>query len=148
MKLPLFCIAALVAVTSQAAPAAMQSATKLTFGDAKTLFVADWKGARIYALPVAAPDKAAGKPFNLMDVQGPIARLLGVAPAALRFEDLAVQPDSEIAYVALTVRGAKGKASPAIVRIDATGKLSRVDLGKAASSAAITDAPAADLAFW
>jgi len=148
MKLPLFCIAALVAVTSQAAPAAMQSATKLTFGDAKTLFVADWKGARIYALPVAAPAKAAGKPFNLMDVQGPIARLLGVAPAALRFEDLAVQPDSEIAYVALTVRGAKGKASPAIVRIDATGKLSRVDLGKAASSAAITDAPAADLAFW
>ncbi|MQA39354.1 hypothetical protein GEV02_14455 [Rugamonas sp. FT29W] len=132
----------------QAAPVAVQSASKLAFGDAKTLFVADWKGARIHALPVEAPAKAAGKPFNLKDVQGPIAKALGVAPSALRFEDMAVQPDSEIAYVALTVRGANGRQTPAIVRIDAAGKVARVDLGKASGSAAITDAPAADLAFW
>ncbi|NGZ85557.1 hypothetical protein GW587_14995 [Duganella sp. SAP-35] len=126
----------------------MQSAAKLTFGDASTLFVADWKGARIYALPVAVPAKAAGKPFNLMDVQGPIAKALGVAPSALRFEDLAVQPGSELAYVALTVRGAKGKTTPAIVNIDAAGRVTRVDLGKVAGSAAISDAPAADQVFW
>jgi hypothetical protein len=144
-------LAGCVAAASHAAPAAMQSATKLAFGDAGTLFVADWKGARIYALPVAAPAKAAGKTFNLMDVQAPIAKALGVAPSALRFEDLAVQPDSELAFVALTVRGAKGKSSPAIVSIDASGKVARLDLAKAvssASSAAITDAPSADLAFW
>lgn len=127
---------------------AIQSATKLTFADANTLFVADWKGARIYALPVATPAKTVGKPFNLKDVQAPIAKALGVAPSALRFEDLAVQPDSEVAYVSVTVQGVKGKASPAIVSIDAAGKVTRVDLGKATSSAAITDAPAADLAFW
>jgi sugar lactone lactonase YvrE len=35
----------------------MQSATRLTFGDEHTLFVADWKGARIYALPVTRRPK-------------------------------------------------------------------------------------------
>ena len=138
----------LAASASHAAPAAMQSVSKLSFGDASTLFVADWKGARIYALSVPAPAKAAGKPFNLQDVQAPVAKALGVAPAALRFEDLAVQPDSELAFVALTVRGARGKTTPAIVRIDANGKVRRLDLGKAGSSVAISDAPAADLAFW
>lgn len=147
MKLIMMLAAALVAATAQAAPA-IQSATRLTFGDANTLFVADWKGARIFALPVAAPARAAGQPFNLKDVQAPIARALGVAPSALRFEDLAVQPGSELAFVALTINGAKGKATPAIVSIDAAGKVARVDLARAASSAAITDAPAADLAFW
>jgi len=140
-------ITAFVAASAHAAPA-IQSATRLTFGDANTLFVADWKGARIFALPVAAPAKAAGKPFNLKDVQAPIAKALGVAPTALRFEDLAVQPGSELAFVALTVSGAKGRATPAVVSVDAGGKVAKVDLGKAASSAAITDAPAADLSFW
>jgi len=138
----------LAAALGHAAPAAMQSASKLSFGDAGTLFVADWKGARIYALSVPAPARAAGKPFNLQDVQAPVAKALGVAPAALRFEDLAVQPDSELAFVALTVRGARGKTTPAIVRIDANGKVTRLDLGKVSGSAPISDAPAADLAFW
>jgi hypothetical protein len=71
-----------------------------------------------------------------------------VAPTALRFEDLAVQPGSELAYVALTVRGAKGPAKPAIVSIDAAGKVRRLDLSKASGSAAITDAPSADVSFW
>ncbi|MES2164063.1 MAG: hypothetical protein V4476_23145 [Pseudomonadota bacterium] len=132
----------------QAAPPAMQSASKLGFGDANTLFVADWKGARIFALPVPTPARPAGKPFNLMDVQAPIAKALGVAPTALRFEDLAVQPDSELAYVALTVRGAKGQGKPAIISIDAAGKVRRLDLASASGSAAITDAPTADVAFW
>jgi hypothetical protein len=151
MKLRL-AVAALSLATCGHAPAAplpaMQSATKLTFGDAGTLFVADWKGAHIYALPVTAPPAAAGKPYNLQDVQGPIAKALGVAPSALRFEDLAVQPDSEVAYVALTVRDASGNSSPAIVAIDATGKIARVDLSKASAAAVISDAPAADVKFW
>lgn len=138
----------LVVKIAHAAPPAMQSASKLSFGDAQTLFVADWKGARIFALPLPAPAKAAGKPFNLKDVQAPIAKALGVAPTALRFEDLAVQPDSELAYVALTVRGAAGRSKPAIVSIDAAGQVKRLDLSRTSGSAAISDAPAADAAFW
>ncbi|WP_422981652.1 hypothetical protein [Undibacterium sp. Ji50W] len=139
----------LLAVSSaHAAPLVIQSASKLSFGDANTLFVADWKGARIFALPVPAPARPAGKPFNLMDVQAPIAKALGVVPTALRFEDLAVQPDSELAYVALTVRGGKGPGKPAIVSIDATGKVRRLDLARTSGSAPITDAPTADVTFW
>lgn len=142
-------LCALLAVKSvYAAQPVLQSASKLSFGDANTLFVADWKGARIFALPLATPASPAGKPFNLKDVQAPIAKALGVAPTALRFEDLAVQPGSELAYVALTVRGAKGQSKPAIVSIDASGKVQRLDLSKAAGSAAITDAPTADVNFW
>lgn len=151
MKLRLTVAALSLATWGQALAAplpAMQSATKLTFGDAGTLFVADWKGAHIYALPVAMPPPATGKPYNLQDVQAPIAKALGVTPSALRFEDLAVQPGSEVAYVALTVRGARGNSSPAIVAIDATGKITRVDLSKASTAAAISDAPAADVKFW
>jgi hypothetical protein len=139
----------LVAVNSAyAAAPAIQSASKISFGDANTLFVADWKGARIFALPLPAPATPAGKPFNLKDVQAPIAKALGVAPTALRFEDLAVQPGSELAYVALTVRGAKGPGKPAIVSIDAAGKVRGLDLSKSSGSAAITDAPSADVSFW
>ncbi|MBC3917163.1 hypothetical protein H8L32_06725 [Undibacterium sp. CY18W] len=126
----------------------MQSVSKLSFGDANTLFVADWKGARIFALPVPVPARPAGKPFNLMDVQAPIAKALGVAPTALRFEDLAVQPDGELAYVALTVRGGKGPGKPAIVSINAAGKVARLDLTRASASTPITDAPTADVTFW
>lgn len=147
MKLLTILAAALLAA-AQAAAAPIQSASRLTFGDAHTLFVADWKGARIHALEVPVAANAAGRPFNLKDVQGTIAKALGVTPAALRFEDLAVQPGSERAFVALTVLGAKGKVTPAIVSIDAAGKVTRLDLGKAGSSAAIGDVPAADVAFW
>ncbi|WP_394780188.1 hypothetical protein [Undibacterium sp.] len=134
---------------SQAAPTplpAVQSATKLTFGDAGTLFIADWKGARIYALPVAA-QSAAGKPFNLKDIQKTIATSLKVPQTSLRFEDLAVQPGAEMAYVALTIK--QGKAnSPAIVSVDSEGKVKRIDLRKVATSVAITDKPAANATFW
>ena len=133
---------------ARAAPPAIQSVNKLRFGDAQTLFVADWKGARIFALAVPTPARPTGKPFNLMDVQAPIARALRVAPDALRFEDMAVQPDSELAYVALTVRDAKGQRRPAIVSIDATGKVTRLDLARTSGSAAIADAPPTDAAFW
>ncbi|MFC3106380.1 hypothetical protein ACFQAT_26650 [Undibacterium arcticum] len=132
-----------------ASPAAtIKSATKLTFGDTGTLFVADWKGARIYTLPVPVPKAAAAKPFNLKDIQGPIATALGVPQSSIRFEDLAVQPGSEIAYVSLTVRRGKSPAQAAIVSIDASGKVKTVDLRKVAGSAAITDEPSADQSFW
>lgn len=74
-------------ITAGAAQAAepIQSATKLVFGDANTLFVADWQGARIHALRVPQVAAASGKPFNLKDVQGPIAQALRVDRSRLLF---------------------------------------------------------------
>lgn len=152
MKLRILIAAAVAACCLQfqsagAAPAGpIKSATKLAFGDAGTLFVADWAGGKIHALSVPVP-AAQGKPFNLKDIQTPIATALHAAPTSLRFEDLVVQPGSEIAYVAVTIRnGAASK--PAVVTVDSAGKVQVVDLKKTANSVAITDKPSADLSFW
>lgn len=127
----------------------VRSATKMAFGDATTLFVADWRGARIHALDIRRQPPGTGKPFNLKDVQAPIAKALHVDRDRLRFEDMAVQPGSELVYVSLSIARGKAPATPAIVSIDADGVVKVINLKTAATtSAAITDPPAADLKFW
>ena len=128
--------------------AELKSAARLTFGDASTLFVADWKAAKIYAVTVPAGPGGASAPYNLQDIQQPIARALKVPAGALRFEDLAVQPGSETAFVALTIRSGKGPASAAIVSVYHAGKVRVVDTRKLQHAAAISDAPPADARFW
>lgn len=142
-------LAAALALATAQAREPILSATKLAFGDATTLFVADWKGARIHALtlPPAAP--ALGKPFNLKDVQAPIARALHVSPQRLRFEDMAVQPGSERVFVSLSVVGPRGGARPALVAIDAGGRVAVLDLQRIPDrSTRLNDEPAPDTRFW
>jgi hypothetical protein len=139
--------ACLMAATSAQA-AELKSAARLTFGDAGTLFVADWKAARIYAIAVPATQGGASGPYNLQDIQQPIARALKVPADALRFEDLAVQPGSEVAYIALTVSHGKSPASAAIVSVDHAGTVRRLATSNLKNGAAITDAPPADARFW
>lgn len=127
----------------------IRSATKLSFGDANTLFVADWRSAKIHALTLSASAPALGEPFNLKDVQGPIAKALHVDPSRLRFEDMVVRPGTELAYVALTVSHGASASEPALVSIDARGRVKVIDLKRVASrSVTITDPPAADLKLW
>jgi hypothetical protein len=135
-----------LALATQAHAAELQSAARLTFGDAGTLFIADWKAARIYAIRVPALTGAEIAPFNLADVQKPIAAALKVAASSIRFEDLAVQPGGGIAYVALTVAGAKPRG--AVVSIDSHGTVRRVPTANLKTWAAIGDAPSKDATFW
>ena len=127
----------------------IESATKLTFGSPGTLFLGDWKGAHIYALTVPVPKSAATQPFNLNDVQGPIAKALHVQTSALRFEDLAVQPGTGVAFISLTVKAGTSASKPVLVTVNADGNVTVEDLRKIPhSSVAITDEPAADEKFW
>lgn len=135
-----FCMLALAA---QAQGAGIQTAAKLAFDDAGTLYIADWKAARIYAVKVPHASAAPAAPFNLQDVQKPIASALKVKEASLRFDDLAVQPGTGIAYVSVT---AGGKA--AVVSIDAAGTVRRLPTSDLKTFAAIGDLPAADGRFW
>lgn len=142
-------VAALLAAGAAQAREPILSATKLSFGDAGTLFVADWRGARIHALQLPAAGTPAGKPFNLMDVQAPIAKALGVVPDRLRVEDMAAQPGTERVYLSLSVLNGRQVPRPALVSIDAGGKVAVVDLRKVpATSVAIDDAPNAETRFW
>jgi len=89
------------------------------------------------------------KGFNLKDVAVPIARALRTQPGKLRFEDMAFRPQSGLAYITVSVMHGQATPAPALVAIDADGKVSIIDLAKARhASAAIRDAPAVDQRLW
>jgi len=135
---------ALTLHAAQAFGAPMLSAGKMTFVDANTVVVADWRAGQLHTLtlPPAAPGTPA--PFNLKDVSGAIATALRTRPERLRFEDMAVRPGSEVAYITLSVDG-----KPVLVSVDAAGKVGRVDLDRGKrESVAIGDLPAADKKLW
>jgi hypothetical protein len=144
-----FAFVAALALGTAHAREPIRSAGKLTFADAGTLLVADWQGARIHALQLPVPLAALGKPFNLKDVQGPIAKALHVNAQSLRFEDMAAQPKSERVYVSLSIIDGRRAPRPALVSVDADGRVNVIDLKKInASSVAIDDEPSPDLVFW
>ncbi len=140
LKLASCCMLLLAA---QAHAAELKTAAKLAFDDAGTLYIADWKAARVYAVKVPAAAPAPAAPFNLQDVQRPIAKALKTKSASLRFDDLAVQPGTGLAYVSVT---AGGKA--AVVSIDAAGKVKRLPTSRLGTYAVIADPPPADQSFW
>jgi len=136
--------------TVHAAGAPVQSVGAMNFVDADTLVIADWRGGRLHAL--ALPPAAPGTPayFNLKDVSAAIAQTLHTQPEKLRFEDMAVRPGSELAYVTLSVEKGRGAVpTPALVSVDTAGHVGIVDLGKAPhESVAISNPPAADKRLW
>lgn len=135
---------ALALHAAQAFGAPMQSAGKMTFVDANTVVVADWRAGQLHALVLPPVASGTPTPFNLKDVSGAIATALHTRPERLRFEDMAVRPGSEVAYITLSVDG-----KPALVSVDAAGKVGRVDLdhGKR-ESVAIGNLPTADKKLW
>lgn len=131
--------------------APLQSAGKMTFVDANTVVVADWRGGQLHALTLPPAKPGTPAPFNLKDVSRTIASALHTRPDQLRFEDMAVRPGSEMAYITLSVDGNDAGATPkpALVSVDAAGKVNRVDLDRGArTSIAIGALPAADQRLW
>ncbi|MDY0746391.1 hypothetical protein SNE35_17900 [Paucibacter sp. R3-3] len=142
-------LAGLLALAVPAMAVPVQSAGALNFVDANTLVVADWRGGQLHALTLApAP---AGKPaaFNLKNVSASIARALHTSTDSLRFEDMAMRPGSETAYITLSIDQGAGVPKPALVTVDAAGKVGVVDLGSAQrASVEIGNLPAADKRLW
>ncbi len=140
--------AALFACSTAASADAPLSVGVMTFDGPDKLLVADWRGGQIhaYVLPPSAPRTAI--PFNLKDVVGAIATRLATGQARLRIEDMVVRPGSELAYLSLTIDWDQGRTEPAIVSIDAAGRVERMSLDGAASSVTIADRPIADARVW
>lgn len=132
---------------AQAGP--VRSVGNLEFADANTLFVADWRGGEIHALRLGTASTASPTAFNLKDISAPIAKALRTSPDKLRFEDMAFRPGTELAYISVSVERPRGLPAPALVSIDAKGKVNVVNLATTQrTSAAITGQPAADKVFW
>jgi len=122
---------------------AFQSMGPLAFGPDGILFIADTKAAAIVA--VATGDVAPTEGSERLKVEAinqKIAGLLGTSADQVLIEDLAVNPVSRNAYLAVS-RGRGPEAVPVLVRVKADGRPEVVPLEKVKfSRAELPDAPA------
>lgn len=115
----------------------IRSAGTLAFGPDGVLFVGDAKSAAVFAIETGDTLERPGeKAVKIDGVDQKIAGLLGTKAVAI--QDLAVNPASGNVYLAVTADG-----KPAIVKAEASGKLSNVSLDKIKfAKAELPDAPA------
>jgi len=144
-----FAAAALGLSCGLATAGPVRSVGPMIFTSADTLVVADWRAQELHAIKLPPAPPAPARAFNLRNVSTPIADALHVRPDRISFEDMAFRPGAELAYVSLSVDRGAGAPTPAIVSIDARGKVTVLQLGQLArTSAKIANPPAADRRFW
>jgi hypothetical protein len=151
----MFVLAVVLCATAQLAAAAntksgltqgtpdIKSAGTLAFGPDGVLFVGDTKEAAIYAIDSGdqAGNASAAK-YDVKDVKGEIAGLLGAQPKDIIINDMAVNPASGNVFFSVS-RGTGPDAAPVILKLDSSGKFSEVSLKNASyAKAAIPNAPA------
>lgn len=133
-------------VTSLGASAAeVKSISRLAAGPGDTLFIADWKAARIHAIALpAAPQQPSGIAFNILDLERLLSSQVGGAKVTV--EDMVVRPGTAQVYVAVSYGAAK---TPALIVVTSDKKARRINLNAAAStSVALRNAPTSDYSFW
>src|SRR5205809_4265410 len=102
----------------------------LAFGPEGILFAADTKAAAIVAIATGdTKPGASGELLKCKDVNQKVAALLGAAADQLLINDLAVNPISHKAYLAVS-RGRGPDAIPVIVRIKTDGQPEVFELDK------------------
>lgn len=120
----------------------VKSINQLAFGPEGVLFIADTKGAAIVAVATndTKPASAAAM-IKAEAINQKIAALLGTAADQIVIEDLAVNPLSRQAYLAVS-RGRGPDAAPVLVRVKADGQPEIVALENVKfSKAVLPDAP-------
>jgi hypothetical protein len=122
--------------------ATLKSAGALAFGPDGILFVGDSMGAAIVALDTQDRSSVSTPPaIEVKSINEKIAGLLGIAPDQILINDIAVNPLSKKVYISVS-RGRGPDASPVILRVDSTGKISELALdGIKYSSVSLVDAP-------
>src|SRR3954465_15192954 len=121
----------------------LKSAGPLTFGPDGILFVGDTQGAALFAIDTGDRTPAAEKgAINVEDLGSKVAALLGTDPKQVMINDLAVNPASGRAYLAVS-RGRGPDAAPVLLRTGSDGKLEEVSLeGVRFAKTEIPNAPA------
>jgi hypothetical protein len=122
----------------------LKSMGPLAFGPDGILFVADAKSASLVAIATGDLKPAAGE--KLLKVEGvnqKIAALLGTSADQILIEDLAINPISKNAYLAVS-RGRGADAVPVLIRIKSDGQPEVVSLDKVKFSRAELPDPPVD----
>jgi hypothetical protein len=106
----------------------LKSAGPLAFGPDGILFVGDTNAGAIFAIDTGdkTPAKSA-EPLKVEAVDRKVASLLGTSPEQILLNDLAVNPASGNAYLAVS-RGKGPDAQPVLVRVDRSGKVEEFSL--------------------
>jgi hypothetical protein len=119
-----------------------KSISQLAFGPAGILFVADTKAAAVVAVATGDTKSASDtKPIKVEGINQKVAGLLGASADQILINDLAVNPISRNAYLAVS-RGRGPEAMPILVRVKASGELEVVSLEKIKfSRGELPDAP-------
>src|SRR4051812_6596604 len=120
----------------------IKSITQLAFGPEGILFAADSKAAAIVAIDTMDTNAGNSTPIKIEGINQKLAALLGTSADQIQINDLAVNPVSHKAYLAVS-RGRGPSAEPALVRVDGSGQLEVVALDKANFSRA--ELPAAPI---
>ncbi|MEM7551964.1 MAG: hypothetical protein AAF363_19940 [Bacteroidota bacterium] len=80
-----------------------QSFSVMTFGPEGILFIGDAKGHQVLAVDLEDRDqKEIEEPFNMADVEGKLAAMLGTDPDGVIIHDMAVNPMSKNIYLAVS----------------------------------------------
>ena len=123
--------------------AEFRSMGPLTFGPDGILFVGDALSASVTAIATGDTTKTTDK--KILKVEGinvKLAGMLGSSPDQILIDDLAVNPISSTAYLAVS-RGRGPEATSVLVRVGADGKPEVVSLDKVKHAVAkLPDAPA------
>jgi hypothetical protein len=124
----------------------LQSAGVMHFGRDGTLFLADPRGAAIYAIDVGDTSRDTSRTgLRISDVDGKIAAALGTTRDQIHIVDMVTHPVSQSLYFSLT-RGKGNDAVPVLVRVTKRDeKVTVLPLESIRNARAdIPDAPATD----
>ena len=123
----------------------LESGGPLTFGPDGILFIADNRGASIYALEMG--DRLTANTSGTKTIAGidqKIAALLGTDAREIQINDLAINPDSKNAFISVS-RGRGATAMPALLRVDGAGEIDVISLSDVKyTRVALPNAPVAD----
>ena len=141
----------LVTSTASASPTAgmkegkpeFKAMNQLAFGPDGVLFIADTKAAAVTAVATGDTKSAATGTIKAEAINQKIAALVGTNADQIVIEDLAVNPVSRQAYLAVS-RGRGPDAAPVLVRIKADGQPELVSLEKVKFARAELPNPAPD----
>src|SRR5882757_1105898 len=101
MRSIIIVFAFLSGVSVNASAADIRSVSRLAFGPENTLFVADWKSARIHAIALApTAQRPSGTAFNILDLETILSAQ--VDGARVRIEDMVARPATAEVYVAVS----------------------------------------------
>ncbi len=124
---------------------AFKAMNQLAFGPDGILFIADTKAAAITAIATGDTKAGSATMIKAEAINEKIAALTGTSIDQITIEDLAVNPISRQAYLAVS-RGKGPDAVPLLVRVKADGQPELVSLDKVKFSRAELPDPAADVA--